>query len=107
MEPENLRYLTKNTGPDVLEAMNEFIKRILGTDDTSVRIFMGWFGVWLVLHEKSCRVNLRLHFHHNSDLAPYVRNDCAVYRFAFKRSLHMCGSVPHGARDHDGGGDQR
>ena len=35
MEPENLRDLTNNTGPDVLEAMNEFIKRILGTDDTS------------------------------------------------------------------------
>lgn len=35
MEPENLRDLTNNTGPDVLEAMNAFIKRILGTDDTS------------------------------------------------------------------------
>ena len=35
MEPENLRDLTTDTGPEVLEAMNAFIKRILGTDDTS------------------------------------------------------------------------
>ena len=35
MEPKNLRDLTNTAGPDVLDAMNVFIKRLLGTDDTS------------------------------------------------------------------------
>lgn len=35
MEPENLRELTSNISPDTLEAMNEFTKRLLGTNDTT------------------------------------------------------------------------
>lgn len=35
MEPKNLRDLTNTAGPDVLDAMNVFIKRLLGTDETS------------------------------------------------------------------------
>ena len=35
MEPENLQELTNNISPDTLEAMNEFTKRLLGTNDTA------------------------------------------------------------------------
>jgi len=35
LEPENLQELTNNISPDTLEAMNEFTKRLLGTNDTA------------------------------------------------------------------------
>eukprot|EP00898_Chlorokybus_atmophyticus_P006632 jgi/Chlat1/6970/Chrsp52S06620 len=35
LEPKNLQELTTSAGPDVLEAMNSFIKRLLNVNDTS------------------------------------------------------------------------